>query len=68
MLVQRRLRMIMEPGTVVGPNLDGEYLKAHRVEDGWTHFRFATTADIEAVRDPDHSPRSVAEVRLRQGE
>lgn len=64
-LVQRRLRMVMEPGTVVGPNLDGEYLVARKVVDGWTHFGFATTVDIDRVRQPDHDPRSVAEARLR---
>lgn len=58
--------MAMEPGTVVGPNLDGEYLVARKVVDGWTHFGFATTADLDQVMEPDHSPRSVAEVGLRQ--
>lgn len=60
----RTLNKEVPVGTIMGPNADGELLVVRKVEDGVSHFGFATVHDIKAA-DLQPEPRSVTEARRR---
>jgi hypothetical protein len=68
------MKSAAEPGTIVGPNAFDEMLVARsctheqylfveleRRRDFWT----ATAEEVNAVKHPEHSPRSLVEIKLQ---